>query len=74
MDSISHSQARLLISKAWDHEITPQEAAQLAHHLNRCPACATHAQKMRLFLQRMERARPGRDAEQRGTPDDDSVV
>ena len=56
MKKISHGEARLLISKAWDDEISAAEAKQLAHHLGDCSQCAPYADEMNRLLARIEGA------------------
>ena len=53
---VTHEQAALLISRAWDGELTCEEERQLEEHLRRCSQCAEHAARFYSFLRRMQRA------------------
>jgi len=51
---VSHRKARLLLSKAWDKEISKEEARLLAHHLKHCEECSPYAKEMLSFLEQVE--------------------
>jgi anti-sigma factor RsiW len=51
---LSHADAELLISKAWDGEITATEAELLSLHLQHCPQCAMTAEEMSRVLARLD--------------------
>lgn len=52
--ALSHEQARLLVSKAWDGEVTAEELRALSEHLLACAECAEAAERMQAFLGRVE--------------------
>lgn len=52
--ALSHDEARLLVSKAWDGEVSADELRALSEHLQACPECADAAERMRAFLGRIE--------------------
>lgn len=62
---IPHEQAQSLVSKAWDTELTEDEAEQLVAHFAACTACREAAEGMAAFLLRLKRAL-GTDADPEG--------
>jgi hypothetical protein len=52
--ALSHEEARLLVSKAWDGEVTGAELQALSEHLQGCAECADAAERMRALLGRVE--------------------
>ncbi len=55
-ESISHEEASLLVSKAWDGVLTSEESYSLASHLRACPDCNAAAKNMLEFLARLDDA------------------
>ena len=53
--ALSHDRVSLLISRAWDYELSETEHAQLRQHLETCEACAASAHKFRQFLEALDR-------------------
>jgi hypothetical protein len=53
-DQLTHDEAQLLISKAWDGEVTAREADLLTLHLQHCKACAESGTEMARVLRRID--------------------
>jgi anti-sigma factor RsiW len=51
---LTHAQAKLLVSMAWDGEAEAEEVAALSEHLRACPECAAAAERLREFLRTMD--------------------
>jgi anti-sigma factor RsiW len=51
---ITHAHAKLLVSKAWDGEVSAEETRALTEHLGRCPSCLREAERMRAFMKRLD--------------------
>jgi hypothetical protein len=51
---LTHDEAQLLISKAWDGEVTAREADLLTSHLQQCKACAQSGEEMARVLKRID--------------------
>jgi anti-sigma factor RsiW len=52
--ALSHEEARLLVSRAWDGEVGAEELRALSEHLQACAACAAAAERMRAFLGKID--------------------
>ena len=70
---VSHRKAKLLLSKAWDHEITREESRGLAEHLEHCPECSPYAREMLAFLAQLENALGRGRTSGHETPPDDAA-
>ena len=53
---IGHKEARLMISRAWDGELSESEEEILFEHLYRCEECLTAAERMRTLIEALEAA------------------
>lgn len=52
--ALSHEEARMLVSKAWDGEVSADELRMLSEHLQACAECAEAAGRMRAFLGKVD--------------------
>jgi len=53
-EALSHEGAKLLVSRAWDGEVSAEELRLLSEHLQACAECAEAAERMRAFLGKVE--------------------
>ncbi len=51
---ITHAHAKLLVSRAWDGEVSEDEVRALTEHLGCCPNCMREAERMRSFMQTLD--------------------
>jgi anti-sigma factor RsiW len=52
-DPFPHKDVELLISRAWDGDLSAEESERLAEHLRQCPECSARSKRFLHFLTRL---------------------